>query len=153
MRQIKAILPLKSFFKPLLFRNIAVLMHFLHLILNFFLFGGGGSWPQLWQGDCFPSYLPICGPLVIYIIRINPSECSPLLSHKRDQPISVHHFWLTIPICGLKPGVHGREKWRYRKSIKKCNHVIIVNVSTYTILFPIIIRESQYSDPLGIYDH
>ncbi len=23
---------------------------------------------------------------VVYIIRINQSECSPLLSHKRDQP-------------------------------------------------------------------
>ncbi len=42
---------------------------------------------------------PLTYPFVIYIIRIDQSECS-LLSHKRDQPIRGHHFWITIPICG-----------------------------------------------------
>ncbi len=56
---------------------------------------------QLWQEDGLPSYLPICDPFMVYIIRINQLECSPLLSHKRDQPISVYHFWVTIPICNL----------------------------------------------------
>ncbi len=35
------------------------------------------------------------------VIKINQSECWPLLSHKRDQPISVRHSRVTIPICDL----------------------------------------------------
>ncbi len=37
-------------------------------------------------------------PFVVYIIRVNQSECSPLLSLSKDQPISVRHFWVTIPL-------------------------------------------------------
>ncbi len=40
-------------------------------------------------------------PFVIYIIRTNQSECSPLLSLTRDQPIGVCHFGVTIFICDL----------------------------------------------------
>ncbi len=47
------------------------------------------------------TLLPPCDPFVVYIIRINQSVCSPLLSSKRDQSISVHFFRVTIPICGL----------------------------------------------------
>ncbi len=42
---------------------------------------------------------PSCNPFVVYIIKINQSEYLPLLSHKRDQPINVRHFWVTVPIC------------------------------------------------------
>ncbi len=44
---------------------------------------------------------PLTCPSVIYIIKINQSEWSPLLSRTRNQPISVRHFWAIIPICGL----------------------------------------------------
>ncbi len=55
---------------------------------------------QLWQDDYSNSYLPIWNPFVVYIIRINQSDCSPLLSRKRDQskfsPIMNRntHVWL-----------------------------------------------------------
>ncbi len=34
-------------------------------------------------------------------IRINQSKCSPLLSHTRNQPIGVRHFWVTILMCDI----------------------------------------------------
>ncbi len=42
----------------------------------------------------------ICEPFVVYVTRINQSQCSPLLSHKRNEPITfesqypfVNHWW------------------------------------------------------------
>ncbi len=45
------------------------------------------------------STYPLTYLFVVYIIRINQSECSSLLCLKRNQPVSVRHFWVTILVC------------------------------------------------------
>ncbi len=83
---------------------------------------------QLWPGDCLPCYFPflICVLFVVYIIIINQSECLLLLSHKRDQPISVRHVWVIIPTCGLvityswhKCVLHVTNSW------STCNQIVL----------------------------
>ncbi len=44
---------------------------------------------------------PLTYQFVVYIIGTNQSECSSLLSHKRDQPISVRHFKSQLPFVAL----------------------------------------------------